>query len=106
LLAAAARVRRVAPVELHWDSRCWHWRPADDPGARPAAGTLAVALDLGPWMLLRLDALEPSKAARRTWLPVQRRGLEAHWHALRCAVYCARPAPGIDAGFPSGTGPQ
>ena len=52
----------------------------------------------------RLDAAalraRRGRAARATrWLPVQRRGLEAHWHALRCAVYCARrprrtaPAP-------------
>jgi len=43
---------------------------------------------------------EPSAAASDaavTWLPVQRRGLQAHWHALRCAVYSPRPDAGVDA---------
>jgi hypothetical protein len=40
-------------------------------------------------MLLRFT---PDAPARMTWLPVQRRGLEAQWHALRCAVYSPRPA--------------
>jgi hypothetical protein len=51
-------------------------------------GNVAVVIDLGPWMLLRFTADAPP---RTTWLPVQRRGLEAQWHALRCAVYSPRP---------------
>ncbi|HEX6362337.1 MAG TPA: hypothetical protein VFZ93_05250 [Albitalea sp.] len=105
LLAVAARALRVAPVELHWDTRAWRLRPADAPGVEPAAGTLAVALDLGPWMLLRFDRATPGPAGR-TWLPVQRRGLESQWHALRCAVYCARSVPGTDAGTNLGARPE
>ena len=51
------------------------------------AGTLEVAMDLGGFLLLRVVE------RRRTiaWLPVQRRGVEMQWHALRCAVYSPPP---------------
>jgi len=46
-----------------------------------------VAVDLGAFLLLRLVE------QRRTivWLPVQRRGVESQWHALRCAAYSPLP---------------
>jgi hypothetical protein len=99
LVVAASSALRVAPVELHWDTRRWHL--ANDPG------NLTIALDLGPWMLLRFDHdARPPGAPRTAWLPVQRMGLEAQWHGLRCAVYCARPALGTDAGPNSAAGPE
>ena len=53
-------------------------------------GALEVAIDLGAFLLLRLCE------RRRTsiWLPVQRRGLESQWHALRCALYSPPPVAG------------
>jgi hypothetical protein len=97
LLGGAAGATRTAPVELYWDTRRWLLHP-NGTGAGPHPGNLTIALDLGDWMLLRFDP-DPAPPARRraTWLAVQRIGVEAHWHALRCAVYCARPAPGTDA---------
>jgi hypothetical protein len=62
------------------------WSYASDAGLR-RCGTLEVAMDLGSFLLLRLV----DERRRSAWLPVQRRGLEAQWHALRCAVYA--PAP-------------
>ena len=57
------------------------WSFTTDSGAlRP--GTLEVAIDLGSFLLLRLRG-----GRGAVWLPVQRRGLEREWHALRCAVY-------------------
>jgi hypothetical protein len=58
------------------------WTFAAD-GGPVRSGPLAVAIDLGGFLLLRLGD------GRRTgvWLPVQRLGLEREWHALRCAVY-------------------
>ena len=89
---------RAAPLSLRWDAQRWHLGPADTMGHEPWTGDLHVAIDLGPWMLLRfkrdLSATISSPAV--TWLPVQRRGLEAHWHALRCAVYSPRPDAGVD----------
>ena len=57
------------------------WAFAPDRGQR-RTGTLEVAVDLGAFLLLRLVE------QRRTivWLPVQRRGVESQWHALRCAA--------------------
>jgi hypothetical protein len=64
------------------------WTFVSDGGAT-CSGTLEVAIDLGAFLLLRLDA-----AGGGPWLPVQRGGLERQWHALRCAVY----APAADVG--------
>ena len=82
------------PMRLQWDGQTWRaGASALDPADAPPA-ELTVAADLGGWMLLRL-AIEATADRRRTvWLPAQRRGHEAHWHALRCAVYSPRPAPG------------
>ena len=88
---------RAAPLSLRWDTQRWHLGPADTAGHEPWAGELNVMIDLGPWMLLRFRP-DPSSAERGArWLPVQRRGLEAQWHTLRCAVYSPRPAAGLDA---------
>ena len=98
LVWLAASLASVPAVSLRWDGQLWH---LGAPGALPDAavsGDLHVAIDLGPWMLLRFrptSALE--RRARPTWLPVQRRGIEPQWHALRCSVYSPRPAPGADA---------
>jgi hypothetical protein len=106
LLGAAAGALRQVPVDLRWDTQRWLLGPGSD-ATGPHPGNLTIALDLGAWMLLRFDHDAPPRGRRRTtWLPVQRLGLEAHWHALRCAVYCARPAPGTDAGPNSGAGPE
>ena len=103
--AVAVSLMRVPAVALRWDGQQW-WlaRLARSPRAAAAAqidagaGEIDVALDFGGWMLLRFC---PVSGARRKpspqWLPVQRRGLEAHWHALRCAVYSPRPAPAREA---------
>jgi hypothetical protein len=83
------------PTTLRWDGAVWTLEPCGRPQPlalqRPVEGRLQVALDLGPWLLLAFDPLAaPSPYARR-WLPVQRRGLEAEWHALRCAVHAPVP---------------
>jgi hypothetical protein len=84
-LVIAASLMRVRAGELSCQDGQWHFAPAR--GA-PHVGALVVALDLGSFLLLRLD----EQRHRPTWLPVQRRGLEREWHALRCAVYSPPPA--------------
>jgi hypothetical protein len=79
MLALAMSLWRVPAQSLCWDGQAWQL------DAIP--GGLSVAIDLGPWMLLRFT---PEAGGRARWLPVQRRGLEAQWHALRCAVYAPR----------------
>lgn len=90
---------RLAPFSLRWDGQAWHLGPPASRGNEPAVGELQVAIDLGGWLLLRWRPL-PDRSARASprWLPVQRRGLEPHWHALRCAVYSPRPALGPATG--------
>ena len=78
--ACAVSLWHVPAQSLRWDGRAWQ--------LDAAAGELSVAIDLGPWMLL---CFMPEGRGRCSWLPIQRRGLEAHWHALRCAVYSPRP---------------
>jgi hypothetical protein len=97
-LAGAASLMRPRSMRLRWDSQQWHLTAASPGVADPSPGRLSVALDLDAWMLLKFEHDRMISGRRVSWLPVQRRGLEAHWHALRCAVYCARSAPGHDAG--------
>ena len=97
ILAWGVSAARVRPVSLRWDGRLWHLGTPDSVGHEPASGELQVALDFGPWMLLRFEPMAATWRTRATWLPVQRRGLEPQWHALRCAVYSPRPLPAADA---------
>ena len=85
------------PVSLRWDGQQWHLSLEASRGHDSWPGALSVVMDFGSWMLLRFQADAPAGRQSVTWLPVQRRGLEAQWHALRCAVYSARPAPGMSA---------
>ena len=62
------------------------WAFTTDKGGR-RSGALEVAIDLGAFLLLRIA----DGRRTRAWLPIQRRGLEADWHALRCAVYSPPP---------------
>ena len=80
-LTLAVSLWRVPPRRLHWNGQAWH---VDE-----VPGELLVAIDLGQWMLLRFV---PHGQRRARWLPVQRRGLEPQWHALRCAVHSPRSA--------------
>ena len=80
---------RRAPQRLGWDGEGWQLATAVAPAGEPLAGTLRAMIDLDGFLLLRFEAAD-SRAVH--WLPVQRRGHEAAWHALRCAVYSSRPA--------------
>ena len=60
-------------------------------------------IDLGSWLMVAFE--KSGSVTGHVWLPLQRRGLERDWHALRCALY-AIPAAGDAAarGNPSDTG--
>lgn len=53
----------------------------------------AVMIDLGIWMLLRLDASDKAGRWRPSleWAAVSQRLVGPSWHALRVALYCAPP---------------
>jgi len=102
LAAAAASWRgsRRSPVMLSWDGRQWTVGgplPSASPDARQdgPAVRVSVHVDLGGWLLVSLDT--ESIPVRRVWLPLQRAGLESHWHALRCALYSRAPIAAADA---------
>lgn len=94
LLALGLRSwRRMAPAAgpaLAWDGQAWRV------GER--AVQVRLALDLGGWMLLRLDGEDRA----RDWLPLSPARAGALWPALRAALYATalpRPeAPAAPAG--------
>ena len=78
--------RRLAPraVQLAWDGQTW--------SVDGLPGALAVMLDLGPWLLLRLRA--PGQGGAH-WVPVSAAEVGPAWHALRAAAYSrATAGPG------------
>ena len=87
VVLAAMAVARQRAIELRWDGQNWQLGRGS---GEPLIGVLGVALDLGGWILLRFT---PTSSWMPFWLPVQRRGLEASWHALRCAVHAGQPSP-------------
>ncbi len=90
--AMAASLMRAEPGTLASVEGAWTFTFCRDGVERIEAGALSVALDCGAFMLLTLARDDrPHRLALR-WLPVQRRGLESSWHALRCAVYSPPPA--------------
>ena len=91
---------KVSAVDLGWDGQGWSLRSLRTQNADAVAGEVSVAIDFGSWMLLRFRPLTASRWRRPTWLPVQRRGIEPQWHALRCAVHAPRPPPVVDAPQP------
>jgi len=94
VVMAVTLARAPRPRRLRWDGQAWHLVPLSSVGQDGEAVDVAVAVDLGAWMLLRVRFVQAPKWRPDAWLPAQRRGHEAHWHALRCAVYSPRPSPG------------
>ena len=116
VLLGRFRARRLGPLRLVFDGQVWTCARLDRSPARERC-TPVVALDLGSWMLLRIDPADGSDAleqagppgrtarrARRRWVALSRRSAAAHWHALRVALYWAdsgqtgRPAQGRPEG--------
>ncbi len=96
--AALQGLRPVPPTRLRWDGQRWFVGVAGPDGDDPGAADLSVAIDLGGWMLLRVRRQDAPRWRGAVWLPAQRRGHEAQWHALRCAVYSPPPAVGAPPG--------
>jgi hypothetical protein len=103
LFAAAAALLGRGAFTLRWDTQAWRLSDGTRADEGAPAGRLCVAVDLGRFMLLSFDRPPGRFGRRRTWLPVQRRGLEGEWHAFRCAVYSPRPDAGRDKNHASST---
>jgi hypothetical protein len=79
---------RRHPIGLRWDTQRWYVTEPHGGASEMDACGVRVMLDLGGWMLLRYRAdASPPYPWRGGWLPVQRRGIEAQWQSLRCAVH-------------------
>lgn len=79
LLAAmwAGWRRPALAAQLCWDGQTWQ--------VNGQVGAMAVMIDVGPWLLLRLT---PSAPQRPMWVPVAAVEPPAARHALRAALYC------------------
>jgi hypothetical protein len=83
------RLAASRPCRLRWDGQGWQ---LSEPGPvdMPLAVKIAVLMDLGFWLMLRLVPLERGSAAQRT-LRLGRSGVgAANWHLLRATLYSAR----------------
>ncbi len=85
--ALAVRALRPQPRDLRWDGAQWLLD-------LQATGAVAVTIDLGPWLLLRIDG---PAAQRPTWLAISKRDAGGAWHGLRAALYGARPRAPLPA---------
>jgi hypothetical protein len=87
----ALTLLRLPPTLLHWDGTRFR--------SDGAGGALDVAIDLGPWMLLRWRPAGTLRPWAARWLPVSVRAAgPAGWHALRCALHAPPPAPAANDG--------
>jgi hypothetical protein len=87
----------AGPVTLVWNGELWQLYLDESTAGACAGGRLEVQLDCGDWMLLRFVPDPPAQRARSRWLPAQRDASAHDWHALRCALYSPRSAPGDGA---------
>ena len=100
----AYSLARVEPGVLALHDGCWTYTTRRVSGEASDSGPLAVALDLGSFLLLTMTRAGARGPQARRWIPVQRHGLDGDWHALRCAVYSPPPAaPRVSASDGSGT---
>jgi hypothetical protein len=89
---------RPSAVSLRWDGERWWLGQPSTAGTEPWPVQTMVCMDLGAWVLLQLRAHPdgPELPRRFRWLPLQRQGLQAQWHALRCALFAhAQRARGV-----------
>ena len=89
-------------VRLRWDSQ--HWFLDESEGRTEEVGPLQVQVmvDAGAWLLLKLIPQAGVIVPSSRWLPVQRRGIEDQWHALRCAAYSPRADSAKPVGLDGG----
>ena len=93
--AVAWRLARPTPRALSWDGQCWRLDGRE--------GSVQVMIDLGGWLLLRVDAGPATR--RRSWAAVSRADAGPALRALRAAVYCRAPEPSPGS-RPALPGPQ
>lgn len=78
---------RGTATSLRWDGQRWHAGPAHLVGSEPWVVSVTVRINLSSWMLLELRSDQVEFPAKLVWVPLQRKGMETHWHGLRCALF-------------------
>ncbi len=101
LCGAGLSVRRH-PVTLRWDTQRWYLTEMNDGSAETGPAQVRVTIDAGAWLLLKFTPDGRSNPLSVRWVPVQRRAIEAQWHALRCAVYSPRAEGALPIGLDGG----
>lgn len=91
----------IRPCRLRWDGAEWRFGYAPCVDDDLLAGRLRVMIDLSFALLLHFEGSPSSGRPAVRWIPAHRGGLPGHWHALRCAVYSARPRMGSLTSSPS-----
>ena len=86
LACLALLAARLPAGRLSWNGRRWALTDAARGNGEEVVGSVTVVLDFGNWLLLRFIA-HPQHGGTTRWLPLQRRGHEGDWHALRCALH-------------------
>ena len=88
----ASRFDRRLPQRLVWNGTAWS---ADGPGVEPVTGHAQLMIDLGSWVLVRVDAQAASRlrGPRPRWLPLRRGDNPGVWHGLRVALHAPGVAP-------------
>lgn len=87
------------PRRLRWTGQAWD---CIDAGRPEALSAVCVQIDLGPWLLLRLQPQAP--AAQRAWAVARAEVAGADWHALRVALrqHAGRATPAAGDLGPTG----
>jgi hypothetical protein len=88
---------RCTATSLRWDGQRWYVGPAHLIGTEPWDVSVTVRINLASWMLLELRSDQVDFPSRHVWLPLQRHGLETHWHGLRCALFAGSNSSASDA---------
>jgi hypothetical protein len=84
----------LASGQLRWDGQNWLLTESSPHAGAQREGALALALDAGPWLLLRFRPRgERWRGARSVWIVLGRNASADEWCALRRTVYSPRPEP-------------
>ena len=97
----ARRLMPTASGALRWDGQQWSLLPSV--GQAEPVQSLAVQLDLGPWLLLRLRLADSSR--RSLWRVLNQKGAGTSWHGIRVALQAHGGQARTSAVHGQGAGP-
>lgn len=78
-----------APCRLQWDGECWRYASALEQEATVPV-QLQPVMDLGDWILLRVQQQKAGFWSIPIYLPLARDAIGTQWTALRAPLYSAK----------------